>query len=173
MSQILIDAKWEKEFEYWLTNSQYINKQMVIRIIDYVEKKVIPNASKDKGGMQWQLCPKCDGQGSVSKPPYVPVDVDHWASSAVSFVCDVCNGAKIIAPPGGMQWVSCKNGLPDDWEFMHMRYAADHYKLDTHLFEERDGGLCKIGGIGRLEFKEIEYLIETPHTKDAEGEGKK
>ena len=43
-----------------------------------------------------QLCPKCNGQGTVSKPPWVAGDVHQWTSSATSFVCDVCNGAKVI-----------------------------------------------------------------------------
>lgn len=48
---------------------------------------------------EWQLCPKCNGQGTVSKPPYLAGDIDHWVSSATSFPCDVCSGAKIIARP--------------------------------------------------------------------------
>lgn len=49
--------------------------------------------------MEYQKCPKCDGQGCVSKPPYVAGDVNTWVSSSTSFVCDVCNGAKIIIKP--------------------------------------------------------------------------
>ena len=48
---------------------------------------------------EYQLCPKCNGQGTVSKPPYVAGDVNHWASSSSAFQCDVCNGNKIIARP--------------------------------------------------------------------------
>jgi hypothetical protein len=44
----------------------------------------------------YQICPKCNGQGIVSKPPWVPGDVNQWISSSCSFVCDVCNGAKMI-----------------------------------------------------------------------------
>ena len=44
----------------------------------------------------YQKCPKCDGQGTVSKPPYVPGDVNHWASTSAVFPCDVCNGQKIM-----------------------------------------------------------------------------
>jgi|ERR1700741_1518660 len=47
----------------------------------------------------YQKCPKCDGQGSVSKPPGVPGDVHHWVSSSSTFLCDVCNGAKIFPTP--------------------------------------------------------------------------
>lgn len=43
-----------------------------------------------------QKCPKCDGQGSVSKPPYVPGDVHQWSSTSATHICDVCNGQKII-----------------------------------------------------------------------------
>lgn len=44
----------------------------------------------------YQCCPKCNGQGTVSKPPYIAGDVYEWSSSSAVFPCDVCNGAKII-----------------------------------------------------------------------------
>ena len=44
----------------------------------------------------YQLCPKCNGQGQVSKPPYIAGDVHEWSSSSCIFTCDVCNGSKII-----------------------------------------------------------------------------
>jgi DnaJ-class molecular chaperone len=44
----------------------------------------------------YQLCPKCNGQGQVSKPPYIAGDVHEWTSSSCIFTCDVCNGSKII-----------------------------------------------------------------------------
>lgn len=44
----------------------------------------------------YQLCPKCNGQGIVSKPPWVAGDVYEWSSTQSQFTCDVCNGAKII-----------------------------------------------------------------------------
>lgn len=49
--------------------------------------------------MKYQLCPKCNGQGTVSKPPYVAGDVNQWTSSSTSFQCDVCNGAKVLLVP--------------------------------------------------------------------------
>lgn len=44
----------------------------------------------------YQLCPKCNGQGQISKPPYIAGDVHEWSSSSYIFPCDVCNGSKII-----------------------------------------------------------------------------
>jgi hypothetical protein len=44
----------------------------------------------------YQLCPKCNGQGTVSKPPYITGDVHQWSSTSSQFQCDVCQGAKII-----------------------------------------------------------------------------
>ena len=44
----------------------------------------------------YQLCPKCNGQGQVSKPPYIAGDVHEWTSISCIFTCDVCNGSKII-----------------------------------------------------------------------------
>lgn len=42
------------------------------------------------------LCPKCQGQGIVSKPPWVPAGVSEWSTTSTSFTCDVCNGNKLI-----------------------------------------------------------------------------
>lgn len=44
----------------------------------------------------YQLCPKCSGQGIVSKPPGVAGDVDQWISGETVHNCDVCKGKKII-----------------------------------------------------------------------------
>jgi DnaJ-class molecular chaperone len=43
-----------------------------------------------------QLCPKCNGQGIVTKPPWIAGDVYEWSSTQASYTCDVCNGAKVI-----------------------------------------------------------------------------
>ncbi len=48
---------------------------------------------------EWQLCPKCHGQGNISKPPHVAGDVYEWTDSSCVHLCDVCNGAKILARP--------------------------------------------------------------------------
>lgn len=41
----------------------------------------------------WQICPKCNGQGIVSKPPYVAGDIHQWSSNSTSFfLCNMCNG---------------------------------------------------------------------------------
>lgn len=47
---------------------------------------------------QVQLCPKCNGQGTVEKPPYVTGDVHQWSGTQTSYVCDVCHGAKVLYP---------------------------------------------------------------------------
>ncbi len=60
-----------------------------------IQAEIERNRSKPEYA-PFQKCPKCNGQGTVSKPSYVPGDVSQWSSSATSFVCDVCNGAKII-----------------------------------------------------------------------------
>jgi hypothetical protein len=46
---------------------------------------------------QWQLCPKCHGDGNLGRynPP-------AYMSTTVTPVCDVCNGAKIIEPPSSI-----------------------------------------------------------------------
>lgn len=54
-------------------------------------------ASEHPQAVPFQKCPKCDGQGIVSKPPYIAGDVYQWSSSELTHQCDVCNGAKIIS----------------------------------------------------------------------------
>lgn len=49
--------------------------------------------------MKAQLCPKCLGQGVVSRPPWIPADVPYWTSTQTSFTCDVCSGTKVIYVP--------------------------------------------------------------------------
>ena len=44
----------------------------------------------------YQKCPKCDGQGIVSKPPHIAGDVFEYTSSAITYTCDICDGKKII-----------------------------------------------------------------------------
>ena len=47
----------------------------------------------------WQLCPKCNGQGIVGKPSYIPGDINEWTSSEPFYECDLCSGKKIIYIP--------------------------------------------------------------------------
>ena len=40
------------------------------------------------------LCPKCSGQGTVSKPPFVDGDVNNWVDDCCGgYTCKVCNGS--------------------------------------------------------------------------------
>lgn len=55
-----------------------------------LEKLYVGNNDK------YQVCPKCNGQGIVSKPPWVAGDVHEWVGCSTSYTCDVCNGQKII-----------------------------------------------------------------------------
>jgi hypothetical protein len=78
---------------------------------------------------KWQLCPKCNGQGTVEKPPHIPGDVHQWTSSSCSFVCDVCNGAKIIAPP--MPEID-----PDDIsDISEAEYPKDYERVKGHDYD--------------------------------------
>jgi DnaJ-class molecular chaperone len=43
------------------------------------------------GYVPFQLCPKCNGQGTVFKPSWY-----NTTTSTGPYPCDVCNGAKII-----------------------------------------------------------------------------
>ena len=46
----------------------------------------------------WEKCPKCDGQGCVSKPHHIAGDQTTWSSSlATTHKCNVCHGKMIIS----------------------------------------------------------------------------
>jgi DnaJ-class molecular chaperone len=47
----------------------------------------------------YQKCPICDGQGIVSKPPYVAGDQNTWVSDRTSYPCKTCNGTGLIVAP--------------------------------------------------------------------------
>lgn len=42
------------------------------------------------------LCPKCNGQGIVTKPPHIAGDINEWIDNQTQYTCDVCKGNKLI-----------------------------------------------------------------------------
>lgn len=50
--------------------------------------------------MSYQLCPKCNGQGHVSKPRWIAGDVYQWTDTATSHLCWICNGAGVLHADG-------------------------------------------------------------------------
>ena len=59
-------------------------------------------ASPDSGRRAplYQKCPVCDGQGLVSKPPYLAGDQQSWASSSTApYPCKRCEGTGTIVAP--------------------------------------------------------------------------
>lgn len=69
-------------------------------------------ASQFQSSPKWQLCPKCNGQGMVEKPTYVAGDVHQWISTASVYVCDVCNGAKVLQTLGNVSPQAAENWVP-------------------------------------------------------------
>ena len=90
-----LNYKGDVENEVDKNNEVFIN---VINKIIKNQKEIISkvNSMEESVGSHYQLCPKCNGQGSVSKPPYIAGDVNQWSGTAATFVCDVCNGLKIL-----------------------------------------------------------------------------
>lgn len=44
-----------------------------------------------------ELCPKCNGQGIVSMPPWLAGDIPYWTGTGTgSYTCPVCGGAGYI-----------------------------------------------------------------------------
>lgn len=48
---------------------------------------------------EWQICPKCNGQGIVSKPSNIAGDVHQWTSTETAHICNVCDGRKVLERP--------------------------------------------------------------------------
>lgn len=78
-----------------------------------------------------KLCPKCNGQGTVSKPPYIAGDIHQWSSSSVIFNCDVCNGAKVLLVPAAPPDVE---GQEEQVKRLEARIAA----LEAFIYEVID-----------------------------------
>lgn len=98
-NKILEQAKDAVAKEYGYDNfDELLNSPQEIsyQFLDKVALKYHELMNEDVRSAKYQICPKCNGQGSVSKPPYVSGDVNEWSSSSLSFICDVCKGAKII-----------------------------------------------------------------------------
>ena len=46
--------------------------------------------------MTAQICPKCNGQGMVARPPWVAGDVRQWTSNTTGpYLCNLCDGRKV------------------------------------------------------------------------------
>jgi hypothetical protein len=42
-------------------------------------------------------CPCCDGAGKVSRPPWIPGDVESWTSGDIGvYECRSCNGTGVV-----------------------------------------------------------------------------
>lgn len=63
------------------------------------KKKTANNGNMLSG---WHVCPKCLGQGTVSKPPYLAGDINHWSDSVGQHQCNLCNGKMIISIATGL-----------------------------------------------------------------------
>ncbi len=103
---------------------------------------------------EYQKCPKCDGQGQVAKPSYANGDFYGRTSSSLTFVCDVCNGAKIIARP--TQATASLQSQVDELKKENLEkqaklaaYAGDQFSHFTEWFETKKL-LCDITGLGLL-----------------------
>ena len=71
----------------------------------------------------YQLCPKCNGQGQVSKPPWIAGDVYEWSNSSSIFPCDVCNGQKIIPMCQIQEPISCPHVFVPEKEEIKQQYS--------------------------------------------------
>lgn len=70
-----------------------------LKLEDSIRKqimRIIENSETYISKLEWQLCPKCNGQGTVSKPAHVQGDQNEWTTTSLTNVCNVCIGKGII-----------------------------------------------------------------------------
>ncbi|MCK9543759.1 MAG: hypothetical protein M0R03_17200 [Novosphingobium sp.] len=72
------------------------NFELRIQLLTALKGGQIEQQVSDANGGCWQKCPKCDGQGIVSKPPWIAGDQDTWTASQANFTCNLCNGQMVI-----------------------------------------------------------------------------
>lgn len=106
----------EMDYDEKMKIADELKKSAMVRLTttggDWTMGQIPSNTPKY---VPYQICPKCNGQGMVSKPPYIAGDVYEWSSSDASFACNVCNGAKIIPMHHIQEPVSCPHVYsPDD-----------------------------------------------------------
>lgn len=73
-----------------------------------------PAKTAEESHVPFQCCPKCEGQGIVSKPSWIPQGVDQWAASDPHHQCDVCNGKKVIPMATTLQFQPCQTGYSSE-----------------------------------------------------------
>lgn len=78
------------------TELSTLDSQEAKDIIDQVAIKYHELMSENITTVPYQLCPKCSGKKTVSKPQHIAGDVYEWSSVQVSFPCDICNQQGII-----------------------------------------------------------------------------
>lgn len=107
---------------------------------------------------EWQLCPKCNGNG-VLPPPYA-----IHGTGKLTITCDVCNGHKVLqrpalsAPPSeskpSIEWVSLYKRKPDEDGVYFCRDKTLHKKFTS---------VCMYN-LGHFDFgetnRDIEWLSE-------------
>jgi len=98
----------------------------------------------------YQLCPKCSGQGTVTKPPYVPGDVDGWITSQSAWTCDICNGDKTILVSSQKEEIDAA---------MRMRMDSENEWIKQVVEKDKEIGAQK-GEIERLK-AEVESFFES------------
>jgi len=76
-------------------------RQRVVEIITHTHKTVVEQADEileliEDSRKYKQLCPKCSGQGIVSKPPHITGDQNEWTGCEISYQCNLCEGKMVI-----------------------------------------------------------------------------
>ena len=110
--------------------------------------------------MSFQKCPKCDGQGIVSKPPYVPGDVSQWSSVSTAFLCDVCKGSKIIWCVNGINLQSQINILTAELDRVNLKRESAEKLLNESMRTELSKTIKERDRLKEIASKAKEAIIE-------------
>lgn len=85
---------------------------------------------------EWQLCPLCNGQGHIGKPPGIAGDQNEWISSSAIHTCRICNGSGMVLRPVAENVMAVKN-LTLSEKTVVMRTMIENFEfliIDSSMF---------------------------------------
>lgn len=119
-------ARWvdtgEKFVVKWTTKHGYSISNLHLSICEIqIGDEPPPSSSLSEVIGEWQLCPKCNGDGNLPSP----------STTVMYITCDVCNGQKIIAKPTTSHYTL--EDVSDAWDAGHDKGWATGINSNMNL----------------------------------------
>lgn len=130
-SSVTGEEDWKFKFSEWLINNRGLPPIVVDIIVAHVERYIVKSIPVTG---EWQLCPKCNGEGFLQIGKAIP-------DGRIDFTCEVCNGKKILAKPGESEAIGFAEWMgkgfemiiDGSWECFSEEYCEKYnLQLDEH-----------------------------------------